>query len=101
MKSKKNKKDKDKNRYKSVSGPQSDDHQGGQSMQHEEASQREMLQKLKSLPEDEFNSKFEKMLVRNSIHSDLPLLLVTFRFLLSSIFGALYWPPWPFLKITH
>eukprot|EP00795_Rhopilema_esculentum_P000332 gene332-9991_t len=63
MKSKKHKKDKDKKRDKTINGPLGDDqHQGAQNAQPEEASQKEELEKLKRLPEDEFNSKFEKML---------------------------------------
>ena len=63
MKSKK-KKEKEKKNSKSGSNPPPDEHsQGRQNVQQEEMSQHSMRQNLKSLSEDEFNSKFEKMLV--------------------------------------
>ena len=55
MKSKKTKKEK-KKLSKVTTGQE--DSQSGQDVQQDE-----MLQNLKSLPEDEFNTKFEKMLV--------------------------------------
>jgi len=62
MKSKK-KKDKEKKNSKSGNNPPPDEHsQGRQNVQQEEMSQHSMRQNLKSLSEDEFNSKFEKML---------------------------------------
>ena len=65
MKSKKNRKDKDKSKSKSIKDVPGDIHpQGGHNVQQDEASENTMTQqKLKSLPEDEFNLKFEKMLV--------------------------------------
>lgn len=87
MKSKKNRKDKDKSKHKGHNGPQGDDHHSGsQSMQHEAASQKEMLMKLKSLPEDEFNSKFEKMLVRESFYLPVRIHLCEIAVILESTF---------------
>ncbi len=67
MKSRKNKKEKDK-RGKNTNGAQSrrDEHYdpSGQNAQ-EEAFHKEELERLKKLPEEEFNVKFEKMLVSN------------------------------------
>ena len=63
MKSRK-KKEKDKKNSKGTNNPPLDEHsQARQNVQQEEMSQHSMLQNLKSLSEDEFNSKFEKMLV--------------------------------------
>lgn len=64
MKSKKTKKGTHKKISKHSKDPPGDEHsQEGQSVQQDEAAQHAMLQNLKSLPEDEFNTKFEKMLV--------------------------------------
>ena len=59
------KKKESKHKGKAPKDPPGDERsQGGQNVQQDEASQQVMmLQKLKDLPEDEFNSKFEKMLV--------------------------------------
>ena len=67
MKSRKNKKDKDK-KGKTLNGPQRSKDEyydsGGPTPQQEAAIHKEELKKLKNLPEEEFNVKFEKMLVR-------------------------------------